>query len=169
MRLFMEKGFEHTTVEEIASVAGVSHMTFFRYFPTKEDVVDYDDYDETIAERIAERPDHEPPLEMIRQAVLQDRTHLDAVDQEAMLARMRLVLSTPALHARSWAHRRNDEGLIAQALATHPGQQVDALHTRVIAAVAVAALTTAVQAWTERDGKPDLRDLIDQAFAALGG
>lgn len=167
MRLFLENGFDATTVEQIAAAAGVSHMTFFRYFPTKEDVVDYDDYDQTLAEHIAQRPSTEPPLEMIRQALTHGHSLTDPAEREAMLTRMRLVLSTPALHGRSWAHKNADEHLIAQALATHPGHDADALETRVIAAAAVAALTTAIQTWAENDGQPDLRDLINNAFRAL--
>lgn len=167
MRLFLKNGFDATTVEQIAAAAGVSHMTFFRYFPTKEDVVDYDDYDQTLAARIAQRPSDEPALEMIRQALTSDQSLTDPAERAAMLTRMRLVLSTPALHGRSWAHKNADEHLIAHALATHPGHDADALQTRVIAAAAVAALTTAIQTWAEHDGQPDLRDLINEAFSAL--
>ncbi len=167
MRLFLEKGFDATTVEQIANAAGVSHMTVFRYFPSKEDIVDYDDYDETLAEHIAARPPDEPPLEMIRHAIIESQANIDPGDWEAMLTRMRLVLSTPALHARSWAHKDTDERLIAHALAAHPAHDAESLKTRVIAAAAVAALTTAIQTWAENNGQPDLRDLIDQAFQAL--
>ncbi|MDL4815447.1 acyl-CoA-like ligand-binding transcription factor [Actinomadura opuntiae] len=168
MRLFLEKGFEATTVEEIAAAAGVSHMTFFRYFPTKEDVVDYDDYDQTLAERIAARPSGEPPLDMIRHALTQDdQVAPDPAEREGMLTRMRLVLDTPALRARSWEHKNADERLIAGALAAHPGHDPDALHTRVIAAAAVAAMTAAFRAWAENDGRQDLRELIDAAFDIL--
>ncbi|MGH4006284.1 MAG: TetR/AcrR family transcriptional regulator, partial [Pseudonocardiaceae bacterium] len=52
LRLFLANGYDATTVEEIAAAAGVSHMTFFRHFPTKESVVDTDDYDPMIAELI---------------------------------------------------------------------------------------------------------------------
>jgi AcrR family transcriptional regulator len=167
LRLFLEKGFEGTTVEEIAAAAGVSHMTFFRYFPIKEDVVDYDDYSPTLAEHIAARPPDEPPLEMIRHALVQGQADLKREEREVMRARMRLVLSTPALQARAWAHKTADELLIAQALAAHPGHDADALETQVIAAAAVAAVTAAIRTWTETDGKTELADLIDQAFRTL--
>src|SRR4029078_273246 len=62
LRLFSEKGYDTTTVEEIAAAAGVSHMTFFRYFPRKEEVVEYDEYDPLIEELIVAGPGAEPPL-----------------------------------------------------------------------------------------------------------
>src|SRR5690242_6641671 len=62
LRLFVEKGYEATTVEEIAAAAGVSHMTFFRYFPRKEEVVEYDEYDPLLEQLLAARPADEPPL-----------------------------------------------------------------------------------------------------------
>ena len=61
LRLFVEKGYDATTVEEIAAAAGVSHMTFFRYFPRKEEVVEYDEYDPLLGDLVAARPADEPP------------------------------------------------------------------------------------------------------------
>src|SRR5919107_864075 len=69
LRLFLEKGYDATTVEEIAAAAGVSHMTFFRYFPSKPAVVENDDYDPMIAELIKGRPAGEPPLTAIARAL----------------------------------------------------------------------------------------------------
>jgi AcrR family transcriptional regulator len=169
LRLFLEKGFEATTVEEIAAAAGVSHMTFFRYFPAKEDVVDYDDYSPTLAEHIAARPSDEPPLEMIRHALRQGQADMEPGEREVMLTRMHLAMTTPALQARAWAHKTADELLIAQALGAHPGHDADALETQVIAAAAVGAVTAAIRTWMESDGKAELGDLIDQAFRTLAG
>lgn len=163
LRLFLAQGYEQTTVEEIAAAAGVSHMTFFRYFPTKEAVVEDDDYDPFIADLVRARPGEESPLEALR-------TGLDAVldtDRDAVYARTRLIVTTPALQARQWRNTAATGDLLAAALADRERRPVD-LRLRVIAAAAKAALATALTAWVEGDGADDLRSLIDQAFAALG-
>ncbi|MEV1118011.1 TetR family transcriptional regulator [Actinosynnema sp. NPDC049800] len=163
LRLFLDQGYDATTVEEVAAAAGVSHMTFFRYFPTKEAVVEDDDYDPFIADLVRARPGEESPLEALR-------TGLDAVldtDRDAVYARTRLIVTTPALQARQWRNTAATGDLLAAALADRERRPVD-LRLRVIAAAATAALATALTAWVEGDGADDLRSLIDQAFAALG-
>lgn len=167
LRLFLSKGYDATTVEEIATAAGVSHMTFFRYFPTKEAVVEDDDYDPLIAELVRDRPAEESPLTALHAAL---RTGLDAVlttDREAVYARTRLVVTNPALRARQWRNTATTQSLLAQALADRERQPVD-LRLRVIAAAATAALITALTAWVDGDGAEDLRTLVDEAFGALG-
>jgi AcrR family transcriptional regulator len=167
MELFLQKGFEATTVEEISAAAGVSHMTFFRYFPTKEDVVGFDDYDEQFAELIRGRPADEPALEKVWHAVVQSVTNISPDERDTMLARMRLVMATPALRARTWEHQHSDEEVISRALLTFPNQPRDALRTQVIAATCLTALNTAVQQWAQSNGDADLRDLVDNAFEVL--
>ena len=63
LRLFRERGYSATTVEQIAAAAEVSPATFFRYFPTKEDVVLWDEYDALIWEMLDQRPGDESPLQ----------------------------------------------------------------------------------------------------------
>src|SRR5262245_27083557 len=89
LRLFLAQGYAATTVGEIAAAAGVSHMTFFRHFPRKEDVVLADDYDPLIAELIAARPADEPALDAVRRALAEGLARVYAADRDALLARTR--------------------------------------------------------------------------------
>ncbi|MFG2335505.1 TetR family transcriptional regulator [Streptomyces yangpuensis] len=166
LRLFLTQGFENTTVEQIAAEAGVSHMTFFRYFPTKESVVESDDYDPLIARIIQERPAHESDLVALREALLQGLREVYGVGQEALLARTRLILTTPALRARTWDNQYATQLLFAQALEAR-APEGDELARRVAAAAALATVTTALAAWVEGDGARALPDVVDEAFRAL--
>jgi AcrR family transcriptional regulator len=127
LRLFLSKGYEATTVEEIAAAASVSHMTFFRYFPRKEDVVLADEYDPLIVELLAARPTSEPAVEKIRHALKEGLSRVYAADRDALLVRTRLILSTPALRARLWEQQAATEHLIARTLVDRPGQERDDL------------------------------------------
>ena len=165
MRLFLEHGYDATTVEQIAAAAGVSHMTFFRHFPTKDDVVVTDDYDPLIAELIRARPADEHPVERVRATILQGLAAVYATDRDTILARAQLIESTPALRARVLDNQRATEALFARALASPGGE--DGLEVRVLAAACVAALITAVTRWAEHPGDGELPELVDRAFRAL--
>lgn len=166
LRLFLSQGYENTTVEEIATAAGVSHMTFFRHFPTKEAVVETDDYDPMIVRLIEQRPKEESPLTALHQALAHGLATIYATDKEALLVRTRLVLKTPALRARVWENQYATEQLFAQALAVRLREE-PTLSTRVLAAASLAALTTALTYWVDSDGAEDLPSLVDQAFLTL--
>src|ERR1700748_3060170 len=68
LRLFRENGYQRTTVEQIAAAAEVSPSTFFRYFPTKEDVVLQDDMDTRMVEALERQPASLSPLSAVRAA-----------------------------------------------------------------------------------------------------
>jgi len=167
LRLFSEKGYEATTVEQIAAAAGVSSMTFFRYFPTKEDVVLSDDYDDLLTAQIEARPADEPALLRVQVGARTGLALVYAADREGLLLRTRLILRTPALRARLWEQQTATEQLIARALATRGDHREDNLRLRVAAAACMAAVTTAVLLWAEEDGARELPDLIDEAFTTL--
>ncbi len=167
LRLFARQGFEATTVEEIAAAAGVSHMTFFRYFPTKEDVAFIDDYDPLIASRIAARPAGEPIIESLRLALKEAFAQVNADERETALARTQLILRTPALRNRLWEHAGETDQLVGRAIAAHLGCEPGDLRVRITAAVCLAALTTAVLTWAETDGKQDLAEVVDRALLTL--
>ena len=166
MRLFLAKGYAATTVQEIAAAAGVSHMTFFRYFPSKEDVVLADDYDPRIVELVRARPAAEPDVEKIRHALLAGLTGVYAADRQALLERTRLVVGTPALRARLWENQLETEAVLVRALGPDDRHAPD-LRRRVLVAGCLAAVTTALLVWVEGDGEPELPGLVERAFVAL--
>ncbi|MFI7679224.1 TetR family transcriptional regulator [Actinophytocola sp. NPDC049390] len=165
LRLFIERGYEATTVERIAAAAGVSHMTFFRYFPTKEDVVLSDSYDPLLVAAIRARPRTEEPVSRIRAAVREGLGAIYASDRDALLTRVRLTLRTPALRARLWENQVATRDLLARALVDGEPD----FTTRILASACLATLTTALEEWVAADGSAELPDLIDDAFRALDG
>ena len=70
LRLFREQGYQATTVEQIAAAAEVSPSTFFRYFPTKEDVVMQDDLDARLFAAFEHQPPEVGPVAALRAALL---------------------------------------------------------------------------------------------------
>ncbi|TDQ44252.1 TetR/AcrR family transcriptional regulator [Actinorugispora endophytica] len=167
LELFLEQGFDATTVARIAERAGVSHMTFFRYFPTKEDVVLQDGYDPMLEEMIRSRPAGEPPVTRIRTAVRDGLALVYDADRDALLARTRLLLSTPGLRAGLWENQEGTQRLFERALGGPDADGRSPLRVRAAAAACLAALVTALTAWVEGDGAEPLPDLVDEAFDAL--
>jgi AcrR family transcriptional regulator len=99
MRLFREQGYEETTVEQIAEAAEVSPSTFFRYYPTKEDVVLQDEYDELIVEAFRAQPPELSPLQAMRKALREVIGSLTATEREEEDERLRLSREVPELRA----------------------------------------------------------------------
>jgi AcrR family transcriptional regulator len=162
LRLFREQGYDATTVEQIASTAGVSHMTFFRYFPTKEDVALSDSYDPLIASALERTPAGWPLSRRIRAVLVEGLRQVYDSDRDTMLAQNKLIVATPVLRERLWASQIATQQLILRALGPDPS-----FRDKVTVAACLAAATTAVLTWVENDGTPELPDLIEQAFDTL--
>src|ERR1700743_1789484 len=84
LRLFREHGYQATTVEQIAAAAEVSPSTFFRYFPTKEDVVLQDDMDTRLIAALEQQPAGLGPVAAIRAAVRQMSSSYTAADLDVL-------------------------------------------------------------------------------------
>jgi AcrR family transcriptional regulator len=165
LELFERQGYDATTCEQIAAAAEVSPATFFRYFPSKEDVVLRDDYDPMIAELVRQRPPGESPVRAIRSALAAALS--GDVDLDAVRLRTRLLLSVPALRARMHEQSEQLRGYLAEAVADRTGDAAEALAVQVVAAAAAAAMSVGVEAWAERGGR--LADQVDAALAVLEG
>ena len=166
VRLFLDKGYDATTVEEIAGAVGVSHMTFFRHFPTKEAVVEDDDYDPFIAELIRRRPPGEGPLTALHRALAEGLGAAYPAARDVLLARTRLILTTPALRAHMADNQYATERLFTEALAARDSTR-STFELRVTSAAALGALAVALSSWVESDGVDELPELVDRAFRAL--
>jgi AcrR family transcriptional regulator len=167
LRLFLEQGYDATTVEQIAAAAGISHMTFFRYFPAKEDVVLSDTYDPLIADEIARTPATWPVIRRIRTVLAEGLRQVYDTERDALLAQNRLIVTTPALRDRLWADQIATQQLILQALGAGQDDPRPSFETRVKVAACLAAATTAILTWVENDGTPELPELIERALDTL--
>lgn len=165
LRLITEQGYEATTCEQIAAAANVSPATFYRYFPTKEDVVLSDEYDGLLLGFVQTRPPTEPPVRAVRRSLAAGLESVDAAAIEVIRDRLRLVLSVPALRARRSEQIRATEELLLPAVAVRMGPGATDLEVRAVTAAIVAAVVTAVEHWAAHGGQ--LAALIDEALAAL--
>jgi len=164
MRLFQEQGYDATTVEQIAEAAEVSQSTFFRYFPTKEDVVLLDDYDPVIAKMIAERPADEPPVTAIRKAMTEAIGVVFVEDQELVRDRLGFMLSVPAIWTRMFEQSSETHQMLCAVFSERTGRDADSFDVRVAVGAIIGALNSAVLHWAEH---PDT-DLEELTARALG-
>ena len=100
LRLFAEQGYAQTTIEEIADAAAISPRTFFRYFPSKEDVVLWDEYDPLALDLLAARSAGEPLAEAFRAVIRETLGGLYRHDPERLRARIQLASTVPEVRAR---------------------------------------------------------------------
>ena len=171
LRLFAAKGFQATTIEDIAAAAEMAPRTFFRYFPTKEEVVFWSEYPPKLAESVARRPDDEPALEALHHGIVDGLAAIWDQDEERerMLERLRLAFRTPALHPRMRQQQAHWAAELAKILADRLGERPDNLEVRIIAAAVAAAVWVAAEEWQAQDGDGDLGALIDQALGTVLG
>jgi AcrR family transcriptional regulator len=174
--LFERKGFDHTTVEEIAEACDVSRRTFFRYFSSKEDAFagDHDAKTALFAGMLASRPAGEPPVESIRMVIL-GLCRQYGSDKQATLRRMRIAAASHDLHqqeAESYDDRL--DGLV-EALLARDGSPVDGspvdddarLQTRLVLGAAIVIMRSVAEQWMANDGRGDLAEMADHAFDLL--
>ncbi|PWI43848.1 TetR family transcriptional regulator [Streptomyces sp. ICBB 8177] len=168
-RLFERQGYDATTVEQIAAAAEVSPSTFFRYFPTKEDVVLTDEYDPLMEAALLERPADEPIVESMRRAVVPLARRMAAGERGEMLQRMRLVREVPALRARLGENMSVSCALLVGVLARRTGRPTDDLGLRVLVGALLGGWRETMMHWVENEGTEDLGELLERTLDILAG
>lgn len=148
LELFVARGFDAVTVEEVAHAVGVSHMTFYRHFPTKESVVLDDPYDPAIGTAVARQDPSKPTIARVAAGVLEAWSTSARPQEDEVRARLRLASGHPGLRARAWENNHRTEVVIVDALIR---TGVDVLEARVAAGAVLGALTAALLDWAERE------------------
>ena len=165
-RLFQEQGYDATTVQQIIEEAEVSESTFFRYFPTKADVVLLDDFDPLITEAFRRQPPELSPVQALRAAFKSAFDELSAQEESEQQDRMRIILSVPELRAGMLDQFASAMGLLAEELAERAGRDRDDIAVRTLAG-AVVGVAVAVMFVIVDDPTANLAALLDEAMAHL--
>jgi AcrR family transcriptional regulator len=118
LRLFVEQGYEATTIDRVCQEAEVSPSTFFRYFPTKEDVVVLDQYDPLLIEIFHEASLSDDPVRTLRSRLSDAIGQADLAERHVMLVRTRLALSEPAIRNRIMDHLLSTVQMLTEAATT---------------------------------------------------
>jgi AcrR family transcriptional regulator len=174
-RLFREQGYDATTVEQIAEAAEVSPSTFFRYFPTKEDVVLLDDMDLLWLEAVRAQPPGLSPVAALRAGMRDAFASIPAAEFEQVREGMRLALTVPAVRARSLDELARTIGIIGAALAERSGRDPADPAVRVLAGAVVGVAMAAwiaigadnLAALADKDDLADFAAKFDEALALL--
>jgi AcrR family transcriptional regulator len=169
-RLFLDQGYAATTVHEIAEAADVSERTFFRYFPSKEDVVTAivsTGTDDIISE-LAAHPELEVLGDALRQALHAVLAQV-RVDLEGSRAFRLMLRATPALRGRWLEEQRCNRDRLAEAMRPwfkSPRQEMSRI---LVAGMVQLALESTLDLWVDRAPSADPSAILDRALAQLDG
>jgi AcrR family transcriptional regulator len=143
LRLIGEQGYDATTVEQIAEAAEVSPSTFFRYFPSKEQVAMADDLDPLMIEAIRAQPADLSPLRAFVRATMEVFDSLSPEEMEFEQQRMQLIASVPELSSVIAQETDRNIRLLSTLAAERAGRGEDELEVRAFAGALIGAMMTA--------------------------
>ena len=166
MALFLERGFEATTLDEIAAAADISRRSFFHYFASKEDVVFAWQEESTTAlvAAVAQRPATESMLAAAENAISAMVRQLEPGEAIAMA---RLKRDNPALQARDQVKYEKLERALAEALAKRAGHRTEKLQARLVAMIVTGAMRIGGEQWAAEGAREKPEALAKRTFAAI--
>lgn len=176
VRLFAERGYDATTVDQIAAAAGVARRTFFRHYHSKDDVI-FPDHDETaahVAEVLESARHNEDPLQVICRGIWQVM-RMYAADPELSVTRYHLVRQVPALREHEKAVVSRYERLLARYLLDRAGRDGapsaasgdGPLLAEVSAAAVVAAHNHVLRQWLRSGGTGEVETQLEHALSVV--
>jgi TetR/AcrR family transcriptional regulator, regulator of mycofactocin system len=165
--LFVSRGFEQTTVDDIATRAGIGRRTFFRYFASKNDVPwgDFDQNMNRMRALLAALPSDLAVLDAVREAVL-DFNRVDDAESPWLRRRMRLILTVPTLQAHSMIRYAQWRQVVAEFAAERLRQHPTGLLPQAVAWAALGVSIAAYEQWLA-DPDAELAVLLDLAYRRL--
>jgi len=167
MALFLDRGFDQTTIEDITEAADISKRSFFDYFPSKEEVVFawQDSFADDLADAVAARPVGEPLVRVVEEAL--SAAVMAAFDPQS-LALGDLIRETPALCARDQLKYAKLETRLTAALLSRGGDtEAQRLRVRLLSAVVIGAMRVGGEKWHEGPRPASPEDFVRNLFAEL--
>ena len=167
LRLFRQRGFEQTTVDDIAAELGIGRRTLFRYFPSKNDIVwgEFDSVLDRLRAELGARNPSAPMMDTLREAVVASNTYPPELLPE-LRTRITLIMRVPVLQAHSMLRYAAWRRVVAQYAADRIGAGVDDLLPRTLGYAALAASTSAFGYWVDFPDS-DLLALLDRCYRVL--
>lgn len=172
MDLFVRNGFDHTTIEEIVDACEVSPRTFFRYFPTKEDVL-FGDSQERRAELlliVSAQPIDDPVFDVLRRSLHEVARGYEH-ERDRFVRRARVLEASPSLRASKAEQQRGWESTLVDELERRnrsASKQVSTEELRLLAALSMAAFRAVFDIWLDEPAA-DFVGMLDDTFERLAG
>lgn len=165
LELFAERGYDATGTARIAERAGVSEMTLFRHFPSKEALLLADPFDPLMAESVRIRPAEEPPMRALAEGIRQVWDEIDAETTRGLRVRLRMIAEASSLRG---AVERHSETTIAALVDALRSRGVAVTSAQVAASAMISGLSTALLEWAHCE-QTSLDDALGIALDVLGG
>lgn len=166
LSLFIEKGYEATTLDEIAARAGISRRTFFYYFKSKDEILlsAQAGMGEMIVVALRNAPRDKRPLEAVRDAVIEVCAPFPT---DEIVALDRLMRASPAVQARKQAsYVEHEQTLFAALRELWPAPERE-MGQRLLAMLAIGAMRLAFDTLSREGGARPIVELLREAFDAL--
>jgi len=169
LRLFREQGYDATTVEQIAAAAEVSPSTFFRYFPTKEDVVLQDGFDDLMFEAFDRQPPSLTPVAALRAAMRETIATFTPAEWAEFQEMSAIGMAVPEVRARMMDEMSRMIETGTDAVAKRTGRSPADLAVRVYTGAVIGAIMAVMGPEAYSEGTVDAAafNRIDEALAVL--
>jgi AcrR family transcriptional regulator len=166
IRLFLDRGYEATTLDDIAAAAAISRRTFFHYFKSKDDILIslQSGMGTMIADAIRKAPLDKQPLAAVRDAVIEVCA---AVPPDDMLAIDRLMRSSETVQTRKQASYVEQERILLAALRERWPQTGREPALKLVAMIAMGAIRLSTEAFNREAGARTMPSLLRETFDTL--